>query len=103
MGDAKTMSGGLAVRVLVGLIKAYQRTVSPDHGWLRRWRREPFCGHTPTCSDYGIEALYRHGFRLGIRLTATRLRMCGRGLQPVDHVPDLPLAMIRLMQNRPRT
>ncbi len=75
-------------RIVIGLTRAYQRTISPDHGCLRRWRSEPFCMHTPTCSDYSIEAISRHGLRVGLRLTAARLRGCGRTRQAIDPVPD---------------
>ncbi|VEC12991.1 ribonuclease P [Klebsiella pneumoniae] len=40
-------------RVLIGLIRVYQRLISPLLG--------PHCRFTPTCSQYGIEALRRFG------------------------------------------
>ncbi len=36
-------------RVLIGLIRVYQRLISPLLG--------PHCRFTPTCSQYGIEGL----------------------------------------------
>lgn len=75
-------------RLLVGSISAYQHTISPDHGWLARWRSEAFCGHVPTCSEYAQEALVRHGAAVGLRLTFRRLRKCGRNLPSFDPVPD---------------
>ncbi|EIT7553938.1 membrane protein insertion efficiency factor YidD, partial [Escherichia coli] len=40
-------------RVLIALIRVYQRLISPLLG--------PHCRFTPTCSSYGIEALRRFG------------------------------------------
>lgn len=73
--------------LLVMLIRLYQRTLSPDHGWLRAWRTEPFCSHQPTCSDYGIEALTKHGVQRGVALTVQRLSECGRSRARLDPVP----------------
>ncbi|CDW55178.1 60KD IMP and Haemolytic domain containing protein [Trichuris trichiura] len=48
-------------RVLIALIRVYQRLISPLLG--------PHCRFTPTCSSYGIEALRRFGVIKGSWLT----------------------------------
>jgi putative membrane protein insertion efficiency factor len=50
------------------MIRGYQLTLSP---WLGRW-----CRFTPTCSQYGIDALATHGTLAGCWLIARRLSRC---------------------------
>lgn len=61
------------------LIKIYQWLLSP---WLGRQ-----CRYTPTCSQYGLEALKKHGFLKGGYLTIRRILSChpwgGHGYDPV--------------------
>lgn len=61
------------------LIKVYQWTLSP---WLGRQ-----CRYTPTCSNYGIEALKKYGLFKGGYLTVRRVLSChpwgGHGYDPV--------------------
>jgi putative membrane protein insertion efficiency factor len=52
----------------VAAIRLYQWTVSPLLG--------PACRFQPTCSQYAIEAVERHGPLRGIRLAAKRLARC---------------------------
>jgi len=66
-------------RLLLGLIGAYQRVVSPV---LPR-----SCRYEPTCSAYAKGALARHGALRGSLLALRRLARChpwgGGGLDPV--------------------
>ncbi|MFT3703224.1 MAG: membrane protein insertion efficiency factor YidD [Agriterribacter sp.] len=63
----------------IGLIKLYQLIISPILG--------PKCRFTPSCSQYGIEALKKHGVFKGLWLTARRIARChpwgGHGYDPV--------------------
>jgi putative membrane protein insertion efficiency factor len=63
----------------IGLIKIYQLIISP---WIG-----PSCRFTPTCSQYGIEALKKYGPVKGVWLTMKRLARCnpwgGHGHDPV--------------------
>jgi hypothetical protein len=63
----------------IALIKLYQWIVSPMLG--------PKCRFTPTCSQYAIEALKKHGVFKGLWLTVKRLSRChpwgGHGYDPV--------------------
>ena len=52
----------------IGLIKLYRIFISPLLG--------SNCRHTPTCSEYGIIALKKHGVFKGIFLTAKRILKC---------------------------
>jgi putative membrane protein insertion efficiency factor len=70
-------------RVLVApfilLIRFYQLTISP--------LLPNACRYTPTCSQYGIEALRKYGVLKGLWLTLKRLASCnpmgGHGHDPL--------------------
>lgn len=47
------------------LIRIYQKTISPDHGFLKNFFPHGFCRFTPTCSQYGIEAFKKYGVIVG--------------------------------------
>lgn len=69
---------GLAA-VMIGLIRLYQMTLSPLIGRS--------CRYTPTCSNYGIEAIRKYGPFKGGWLTIKRILSCnpwgGSGYDPV--------------------
>ncbi len=58
----------MGVRVLLVLIRGYQRIISP---MLR-----PRCRFSPSCSIYAYEAIGRHGPWRGLYLTTRRLLRC---------------------------
>lgn len=66
-------------KILIGLVKGYQLFISP--------LKPPTCRFTPTCSQYMIEAIRKHGAWKGFRLGLMRLRRChpwgGSGYDPV--------------------
>ena len=73
----------LPVAVMLAFVRCYQLAVSPYLPGT--------CRYLPTCSDYAIEALQKHGWARGLILTAWRLLRChpfakGR----CDPVPDKP-------------
>ena len=69
----------LLAKLLIGLIRLYQVTLSPYIGRA--------CRYTPTCSNYGIEAIQKHGPFTGFWLTLKRVLSCnpwgGSGYDPV--------------------
>jgi putative membrane protein insertion efficiency factor len=66
-------------RFLILLIRLYQVTLSPFIGRS--------CRYLPTCSNYGIESLRKHGAIRGTWLTIKRVCSChpwgGSGYDPV--------------------
>jgi len=66
-------------KLLIILIRAYQRFISPIF--------PPSCRYTPTCSRYAIEALQKHGVIKGLWLALKRILSCnpwgGSGYDPV--------------------
>ncbi|MEQ8400114.1 MAG: membrane protein insertion efficiency factor YidD [Roseitalea porphyridii] len=79
-----------------GLIRLYQLTLS---GFIGNT-----CRHLPTCSEYGYEAIARHGLVTGTILTAKRVGRCGPfGTSGIDNVPETiggPLAALRHRAHR---
>ena len=69
----------VAARVLLGVIRVYQRAISPLFG--------PRCRFHPTCSAYAAEAITVHGAARGMWLGLRRIARCHPwnkgGLDPV--------------------
>lgn len=71
------MSAG--ARIVVALIRAYQRVISPLF--------PPTCRFHPTCSDYAAGAIRAHGGVRGLWLALRRIGRChpwnAGGIDPV--------------------
>ena len=61
---------------ILGLIRLYQKTVSPDHGFFSQFFPYGVCKYYPTCSEYGYEAIKRHGVLKGGGLAVWRILRC---------------------------
>ena len=55
-------------KLMIGLIKLYQKYVSPAKGRT--------CRFYPSCSQYGIEAVEKHGAWQGLLLMILRIFKC---------------------------
>lgn len=62
-------------KALVVIIRFYQKTLSPDHGWFSGGKQR-VCRFQPTCSDYTIEAIQKHGSFRGIFMGIWRILRC---------------------------
>lgn len=66
-------------KLLILPIRFYQRFISP--------LTPPACRYTPTCSQYAVEAIRRHGPVRGLWLAIKRIIRChpwgGSGYDPV--------------------
>lgn len=75
---------GMLGTALTAGVRAYQLLVSPI--------LPPRCRFLPTCSDYAIEAIARHGPLHGGGLALWRLARChplgGSGYDPVPPLPS---------------
>ena len=63
----------LLAKVLIQIIKIYQKTLSLDHGVLKFLRPYGQCRFRPTCSEYTIQALKKYGLFKGSLLGAWRI------------------------------
>lgn len=74
----------MMAKAAVWLIRLYQKGISPFLG--------ANCRFLPTCSEYAIVALQRHGFCKGMALAIWRVLRCnpwgGHGYDPVPPVQD---------------
>lgn len=65
--------------LLIAPIRFYQRFISP--------LTPPSCRYTPTCSQYAVEAIRKHGPIRGLYLAVRRILRChpwgGSGYDPV--------------------
>ena len=55
-------------RILIGLIRFYQKAISP--------MRPPCCRFIPTCSAYAVEAVEKYGAWKGGWLALRRVLLC---------------------------
>ena len=76
---APNRTSRMLTRPLVALVRFYQRYISP--------LTPPSCRYTPTCSQYTVEALQKHGLLKGGWLALKRIASCnpwgGSGYDPV--------------------
>jgi uncharacterized protein len=54
--------------LVLSVLRFYKRTISPG--------LPPACRYTPTCSEYAMEAVERHGVMRGGLLATKRLLSC---------------------------
>ena len=59
---------GLFKRVLVFIIRLYQKYISP--------LKKPCCRFYPTCSQYAVEAILKYGVLKGGLMSARRILKC---------------------------
>lgn len=78
----------MPARLLIALVRLYQRTLSPLLG--------SHCRFLPSCSEYAVMALTEWGALKGSWLAARRLARChpfteaGLDLPPSRHAPSAP-------------
>jgi len=67
-------------RVLIAIVRGYKKYISP--------LLPPSCRFTPTCSEYAMEALQKHGAWKGSLLAIWRILRCNPfGKGGYDPVP----------------
>ena len=84
-GGRDGRGGGLFARLLSGPVLVWRWVISP--------MLPPSCRFAPSCSEYALEALSRHGAITGTRLTLARIARChpwgGHGYDPVpERAPE---------------
>ncbi len=68
--------------LLIKFIQLYQKTLSPDHSWVKVKYPYGFCRFYPTCSEYAITALQKHGTIKGTSFAIKRIIKCNPFVQP---------------------
>ncbi|MFZ3032189.1 MAG: membrane protein insertion efficiency factor YidD [Candidatus Moraniibacteriota bacterium] len=63
-------------RIVLGIIRLYQKTLSFDHGIIGKVFGERFCRFYPTCSEYSYQAIARYGVIRGSWMGLRRIIRC---------------------------
>lgn len=63
---------------LIGFIVLYQKTFSPDHGFMKVFYPYGYCKFHPTCSEYARQVLAKDGIA-GCYKIAKRIIKCRPG------------------------
>jgi hypothetical protein len=74
-------------KIAIFLIKTYQKTMSFDHGPLRKLYPQGFCRFNPSCSQYAILAIEKYGIIKGGLKASWRIIRCN----PWNHGGNDPL------------
>jgi putative membrane protein insertion efficiency factor len=74
-------------KIILFLIRFYQKVLSPDQGFLSYVFSERFCRFHPTCSEYSYQAIEKFGVLKGGWLGLKRVLRChpfnGGGYDPI--------------------
>lgn len=62
--------------ILILLIRIYQKLFSFDHAFWANPSVFRICMYEPSCSEYTVQALERHGFFKGIIMGTARIIRC---------------------------
>ena len=72
----------LGRQLILGTIRIYQKFLSLDQGFLRFILKPlsltsgKICRHTPSCSEYTYQAIYKYGIISGLILGIKRIVRC---------------------------
>jgi uncharacterized protein len=83
-------------KVVLWLIRLYQKTLSFDHGILSKYPHTLGCRFYPSCSEYTHQAIEKYGIGKGIWLGSKRITRChpwnDGGFDPVPEKKDKKIA-----------
>ena len=63
-------------KIVIAGIVGYQKTLSPDHGLAKVLFPGGYCRFQPSCSDYSIMAIKKHGLLIGSAKSFGRIIRC---------------------------
>lgn len=69
--------------IVIGFIRLYQFTLSPDKGLLSFFLKGRICTHEPHCSEYGLKCFKRYGFWHGLPKISDRVLHCTPSMQKI--------------------
>lgn len=76
-------------KLLLSLIRLYQKTLSLDHGILGTILGEKWCRFYPSCSEYTYQAIDRFGIFRGVFLGLQRILRCHPWAKGgIDPIPE---------------
>ncbi len=75
-------------KIVLFLIRVYQKTLSYDHGFMGKlFPNNRPCKFTPTCSEYGYQAIDKYGVIKGGGLAIKRVMRCTPNATPGQYDP----------------
>jgi len=77
-------------------IRFYQKTISFDHGIFSRFFPYGYCRFHPTCSEYGYQAIARHGLIKGAIMATWRILRCN----PFSQGGEDPVPPVKINKNK---
>lgn len=66
----------MLAKIILKLIRIYQKTLSPDTGWFQIYHPHGFCRFHPHCSEYSYRAVEKYGAIKGGLKAAGRIVRC---------------------------
>jgi putative membrane protein insertion efficiency factor len=63
-------------KILIFFIDLYQKTLSPDHGWMKSKHPHGYCKYYPSCSEYTRQSLKKYGAFIGLYMGFKRILKC---------------------------
>lgn len=85
-------------KILIALINFYRKCISPG--------KAPCCRYIPTCSQYALQALEKHGALKGTWLAIKRIARCNPfhkwDYDPYDPVPETYVPKISYLKIKHR-
>ncbi|PIP51510.1 membrane protein insertion efficiency factor YidD [Candidatus Berkelbacteria bacterium CG_4_10_14_0_8_um_filter_35_9_33_8] len=63
-------------KIILKFIGFYQKTLSPDKGYFKKYFPAGYCPFTPHCSDYCYQAVEKYGSLKGLAKCAGRVVRC---------------------------
>jgi putative membrane protein insertion efficiency factor len=74
-------------KLFIFIINLYQKTLSPDHGIIKRFFPNGYCQYYPSCSQYSKEAFAQYSFLKALTKSIFRIVRCNPwsngGLDPI--------------------
>lgn len=58
------------------LIRIYQKTISPDHGFFKHLHPHGYCRFYPSCSEYSYQVIKKQGLIFGLPKAFWRIMRC---------------------------
>ncbi len=63
-------------KISLKIIRFYQKTISPDSGYLKKYFPSGFCPFKPHCSEYCYQAIEKYGSLKGSGKCILRIFRC---------------------------
>lgn len=69
-------------KTIIRTIEFYQKTLSPDHGFMKYRYPYGYCRHYPSCSEYTKQAFIYNSFLKATLLSSKRIGRCNPFVAP---------------------